>query len=245
MKIKRLLVFLLVILILVLLSVYYPKLTGNYISNSQNYQKESCFVSRVIDGDTLICNNQSTRLLGINTPEKKMPYYDEAKDFLKQIENKSVEILRDKEDVDKYDRKLRYVFYENRLLNSEILQEGLATSFMLEGLRYEDKFWVAESYAKDNEIKLWEKSNDECTNCIELLELNYTDEFFIIKNSCDFDCSLEGWSVKDDANHIFRLDILDSSESKGYKSKTNIWNDDGDRFFMRDETGKLVVFYEY
>ena len=68
MKIKRLLVFLLVIILLGFLAYYYPKLTGEAVINSnQEYQKEKCFVSRVIDGDTIICNNQSTRLLGINT----------------------------------------------------------------------------------------------------------------------------------------------------------------------------------
>jgi len=243
--IKRALVFILVIAFLVLLSIYYPKFTGEAVIDNNKYQREKCFVGRVIDGDTIVCNNQSTRLLGINTPEKKMPYYEEAKEFLQEIENKSVEVLRDKEDEDKYNRKLRYVFYENRLLNVEILQEGLATSFMLNGLKYEDKLKNAEIYAKNNEIRLWEKSKEVCADCIELLELNYTNEFFILKNNCNFDCNLSGWIVKDDANHFFKLDNLKSFENKRYDSKLKIWNDEGDRFFMRDETGKLVVFYEY
>lgn len=68
MKIKRFLIFLLVIIFLSVLAVYYPHLTGNSISNSnQEYEKESCSVNRVIDGDTLICDNKTIRLLGINT----------------------------------------------------------------------------------------------------------------------------------------------------------------------------------
>ena len=248
MKIKRILVFLIIIIFLGFLAYYYPKLTGEAISNSnhQEYEKEKCFVSRVIDGDTLVCGNQTIRLLGINTPEKKMPYYQEAKDFLiKETENKSVEILRDKEDIDRYDRKLRYIFYEDRLMNVEILQEGFATSFMLESLNYEDKLMQAENYARKSEVRLWEKSKEVCANCIELLGLNYTEEFFILKNSCGFDCELIGWSVKDDANHIFKLENMIVGEEKRYDSNIKIWNDEGDRFFMRDETGKLVVFYEY
>jgi len=245
MKTKRLLIFLFIIILLVLLSIYYPKFTGEAVSDNQEYEKENCFVNRVIDGDTLICGNQTIRLLGINTPEKKMPYYQEAKDYLKQIENKSVEILRDFEDTDKYDRKLRYIFYENELINAEILQEGLATSFMLEGLKYEDKFRNTENYAKNKGIRLWEKSHDECSSCINLLELNYTEEYFAIKNNCDFDCNLEDWTVKDDANHIFKLDNLNAGEETRYYSKIKVWNDDKDRFFMRDETGKLITFYEY
>jgi len=246
MKIKRLLIFLVIIVILALFSVYYPKLTGKAVNDdNQNYEKENCFVERVIDGDTIVCGNQTIRLLGINTPEKKMPYYEEAKDYLKQTENKSVEILRDFEDADKYDRELRYVFYENRLLNAEILQEGLATSFMLEGLKYEDKFRNAENYARNNEVRLWERSRNKCSNCIELVELNYTSESFIVRNNCNFNCNLSGWIVKDDANHIFKLDSLNAGEKRRYDSKTKIWNDEGDRFFIRDETGRRVVFYEY
>jgi len=249
MNLKRLVAFILVIILLALLSIYYPRLTGKSISDSKNYEREKVFVERVIDGDTIVYRigniSQHCRLLGINTPEKKMPYYQEAKDFLKQIENKTVDILRDNEDEDKYNRKLRYIFYEDRLLNVEILQEGLATSFMLEGLKYESKLRNAETYAKDNEIILWEKSGDECSSCIKLLELNYTDEFFIINNNCNFDCDLNGWLIKDDANHIFKLDNLNAGEKRRYDSEIKIWNDKGDRFFMRDEEGKLVVFYEY
>ena len=245
MKLKRLLVFLLIIILLGFLAYYYPKFTGESISNNQEYEKENCFVNRVIDGDTLVCSNQTIRLLGINTPEKKMPYFEEAKDFLKQIENKTIEVLRDSEDEDKYNRKLRYIFYGDRLLNIEILQEGLATSFMLEGLKYEDKLRQAENYAKNTGIRLWEKSDDECSSCIKLLELNYTAEYFIITNNCDFDCDLNGWIVKDDANHIFKMDNLNAGEKRKYDSKIKIWNDEGDRFFMRDGEGRLVVFYEY
>lgn len=249
MKLNRLLIFILVIILLGALSVYYPKLTGESILDSKNYEREQVFVTRIIDGDTFVYEidniSYNCRLLGINTPEKKMPYYQEAKDFLMQIENKSVEILRDVEDDDKYNRKLRYVFYENKLLNVEILQEGLATSFMLEGLKYENKLRNAENYARNNEVKLWGRSSDECNNCIELVELNYTGEFFVIKNNCNFKCDLEGWIVKDDANHIFKLDNLGAGEKRKYDSELKVWNDEGDRFFIRDKTGRLVVFYEY
>ena len=67
MKLNRFLVFILVIIVLGFLAYYYPKLTGESISNTE-YQKEAIFVSRVIDGDTIEDENgQSYRLLGINT----------------------------------------------------------------------------------------------------------------------------------------------------------------------------------
>lgn len=252
MKLKRLLAFLLIIFLLALLSIFYPylqsALTGQSVSNSPTeYPRETIFVARVIDGDTIKdLNGTSYRLLGINTPEKNKPYYKDAKDFLiGKIENKSIELLRDTEDTDRYERKLRYIFYDEQLINVEIIQEGLATTFMLEGLKYKDKFINAEKFSRNNKLGIWKKSQDSCANCIELTELEPIKDYFIIKNICSYDCNLSGWIIKDDANHFTYLDNLNSMEEKEYKYKTEIWNDDHDRFFMRDEKGDLVIFYEY
>lgn len=154
--IKRVLIFLGIILFLALLSVYYPYLTGEKEVFGKDYEKESCFVNRVIDGDTLVCDNETIRLLGIDTPEKGEEYYQEAKDFLKQVEGKEVEVLRDWENLGKYKRKLRYVFYNGRLFNIELLEQGLAKAFIIEDLKYKDKIVQAEKFAKDNCLVLWD-----------------------------------------------------------------------------------------
>lgn len=253
---KRLLVFLLIIILLGLLSYYYPYLTGEVVNNSSSgsYQRESAYVTRIVDGDTIHINlngnDETVRFLGINTPEKGKEYYKEAKDFLiKNIENNSVEILRDITDKDQYGRKLRYIFYDNRLINVEILENGLATSFMLDNLIYETKLKNAENFAKNNRIGLWERSSSNCAECIKLKEINANEDFFVLENDCDFNCNLNGWVVKDDANHFFKINDLNAGESEKYDSliifKKEVWNDNGDRFFLRDEKGKLVVFYEY
>jgi len=248
MKFKKLIIFILIIFLLALLSIYYPELTGEVVSEPEiEYELEPAFVTRVIDGDTVETDIGEIRLLGINTPERGKAYYQEAKDFLKQIENQSVEVLRDKEDEDKYSRKLRYVFYNNMLINTEILQQGLGTSFMIEDLndKYKNKLVSAEEFARKQGIILWEKSSHECALCIELVELNSEEEFFVLKNICSLDCNLDGWSVKDNANHFFKLNDLHTGEEERYNSKGNIWNNDGDRFFMRDDEGNLVIFWEY
>jgi len=69
--IKRVLVFFMVIILLGVLSVYYPKIIGEEEWNikGKEYEKETCFVNRVIDGDTLVCNNETIRLLGIDNKE--------------------------------------------------------------------------------------------------------------------------------------------------------------------------------
>ena len=220
--------------------------TGNSIKESEiEYQKESIFVERVIDGDTFEGDNETIRLLGINTPERGKYYYDEAKNFLREIEGNDIEILRDFENKGKYGRKLRYVFDENRFLNIEILEKGLGTYFMIDDLKYEEKLKKAEKYARDNGVGLWEKSSSECADYIELVELNAGDEYFILGNNQGSNCDLTGWTVKDNANHFFKLEEIAGNTEKKFESNGNIWNNDGDRFFMRDSDGKLVIFYEY
>jgi len=252
MKAKRLLTFFLIILLLSMFSIIYPRLTGN-ITEEQEYKKEPATLLRVIDGDTIVVsgdtigNNTHIRMLGINTPEKKMPFSNDAKNFLQQFENKTIFLLRDKEDIDKYDRKLRYVFFEDRLLNKEILENGFANAYMLEDLRYAEEFKLAEKTARLNERGIWTKSSDVCASCIVLRELNATEELFILENDCEFDCILEGWFVKDAGRNTFYLSALKSGEEEKVFSKNNqsIWNNAGDQFFMFDKSGLLVEYYEY
>jgi micrococcal nuclease len=238
---KRFIILCIVLLIFLVISAYEPESTSDTI---KDFKKEPALVLEIIDGDTIKTDIGEVRLLGVNTPEKGKPLYHAAKQFLKQIENKSIELLRDKEDLDRYERKLRYVFYQGRLINLEIIEQGLGTTFMEEGLEYESKLFRAELAAKSQEVGLWQKSNHECSKCIILTELNPKEEFFIIKNNCTFDCNISAWTVKDNANHFFKLDSLNQKEAKQYESQ-NIWNNDKDKFFMRDEEGKLVLFYEY
>jgi micrococcal nuclease len=257
--VKRFAIFLILIAVLLLIGYYYS-FTGKVVkddknpTNNPNSGSEFGFVTRVVDGDTIHVNinrkDETIRLLGINTPEKKKPYYIEAKSFLiDSIENKSVRLLIDGENIDRYGRKLRYIFYEGRLINVEIVENGFATTFMLDGLKYTDKFVNAEKFAMNGGKGLWKKSNDECARCIKLILLNATVDYFIIRNDCDFYCNLINWSVKDDANHFFIIFSLNSSEERKYDSlelfKAEVWNDNGDRFFMRDTNGGLVIFYEY
>jgi len=155
---KRILIFFSVIVFLGILSVYYPYLVGDKEIIKQEYEKKTCFVNRIIDGDTLVCNNETIRLLGINTPEKGEAFSDEATEFLRQVEGKEVEILRDWEDKGKYHRKLRYIFYENRLINVEIVEQGLAIAFMTERLKYEEKFFNAEKFAQENCLRIWKEN---------------------------------------------------------------------------------------
>jgi micrococcal nuclease len=234
MKTSRLLIFLAIIIILIDLAYFYPRLTGQVVK----YKTEPAIVTKVLDGDTIEIDNQTrVRLLCINTPEKGKPFYDQAKDFLEQLENQEIEILRDKEDRDRYNRSLRFIFYKDQLINKKILEKGLAHVYLCEGLIFERELEKAEKEARENEEGLWKKSTSKCRNCIDLLELDPVEEFFILKNNCNYPCSFE---AKDEANHFFDID-MEAGEQKTIKSKGKVWNNAGDRLFLRDEKG--VLFY--
>jgi micrococcal nuclease len=250
MKTKRIIIFLLIVIGLFFLSLIYPKiqnLTGNSVGSY--YPSEEAILLRAVDGDTIHAlvngKEETIRLLGINTPEKNMPFYSATKEYLKQFENKSIALKRDIEDTDKYKRKLRYVFYNNQMLNLKIVEKGYASTYYLNNLIYEKDFLAAEKQARNKEVGIWQKSKDDCSSCIILEKLDAKEEYFTIKNICDFSCALEGWFVKDAGRNNFYLASLGADSSKTYNSDKEVWNNDGDSFFMFDKQGLLVIYYSY
>jgi len=234
MKLGRILGFVAVIILIVNLAYFYPRITGQGF-----YEPEIVNVTEVIDGDTFKTEGSSIRLLCLNTPEKNKPFYEEAKIFLAEYEGKEIQILRDKDDEDKYGRKLRFAFYGESFINKEIVEKGLSHLYLCEGTRYYSDLKEAEEKAMENEVGIWKKSESRCSGCFELISLEPEAEFFTIKNNCDYECKGE---VKDEANHFFQLS-LKAWEEKTIESN-NIWNDGGDRFFLRDEEG-LLLYYSY
>jgi len=235
MKVKRLLVFLIVIIFLINLAYFYPKLTGKGV-----YGVEIVNITKIIDGDTVEAGIDKVRLLCINTPEKGKPFCEEAENKLVELQGREAGVLRDKTDEDRYNRKLRYIFYQGRFINKEILEQGLAHIYLCEGLKYEKELRKAEETARKAGMGIWRKSRGKCRDCIELIELNAEEEYFILKNKCRFPClNLE---VKDEARHFFDINMA-AKEEKKIESKGKIWNDGGDSLFLRDNSGLLLYFH--
>ncbi len=85
-------------------------------------------VLEVIDGDTVIVSDgYRIRYIGIDTPERGEPYYEQATALNRHlVEGKRVTLERDVSDEDRYGRKLRYVYAGDIFVNAELVRLGLA-----------------------------------------------------------------------------------------------------------------------
>ena len=103
--------------------------TTKEIVLKETIAKEGPFnVTNIVDGDTLDVDTIGRiRLSGINTPETGECYYQEAKDKLAELAlGKDVYLEKDKTDLDKYGRRLRYLYIDNLMVNKYLVENGFA-----------------------------------------------------------------------------------------------------------------------
>ncbi len=223
-----------------------------FVSGCAEVQKDRILqqaqVLEVIDGDTIKTENETIRLLNINTAEKNELCYEEAKTRLEQLVlNKQVWLERDKEDYDQYDRKLRYIFlYENKnpenydgMVNLLLLKEGLAKLYIVgTNTKYQTIF--REEFEKINSGCLFTKG--KYFGCFNIITFHFdaegsdcsnnNDEYIILKNSC-LDINMQEWQIKDEARHVYTFEDFISKQNqeftfytgKGIDTETDLfWN---------------------
>lgn len=241
-------VYILIFLIVVFVGINY-RFVDNYLVKNFD-SKELVFADRVVDGDTIIVNGSSVRLLGINTPEKGEKYYGEAKEFLESlILGKSFFIERYGKD--KYYRDLAYIFdFESgNNINLKIVEEGYGNYYFPSGKdKYSEEFFDAWNKCLDEGKNLCKKSSDVCASCIFLESLNFKKDEVVLKNICNFDCDLTGWGLKDEGRKKFIFekfilrpgeDVVVTNEDFG---EDYVWTGSGDTLFLRDAENKLVLW---
>lgn len=109
-----------------------------------NYEK-SGYCSRVIDGDTIDVDGVGRiRFVGVNTPEKGQPGYQEAKDFVRAMCFGKIVYLDidDKKQHDKYGRSLAVVYVNDINLNSELLKRGYAEIMYIPPSEFNPYSWT-------------------------------------------------------------------------------------------------------
>ena len=120
-------------------------------------------VTEVSDGDTLkLSDGKTFRLYGVNAPEVKEPFYEEAKAFTQNLVL-GKEISFEQEEnykVDKFGRELGYVFFDGVNLNIELVRNGLARVVLYEKrakIKYQVELLSAEKSAKELRLGVWKK----------------------------------------------------------------------------------------
>jgi micrococcal nuclease len=140
-------------------------------SNVGEQERVVVQLEQVHDGDTIrvIYNGkaENVRFLLIDTPETshptkgEQPYGQEAKQLTKQlVENaKKIELEFDQGPKrDKYDRLLAYVYADGKMVQKELLKQGLArVAYVYEpNTRYVDEFRAIEQESRKQKIGVWE-----------------------------------------------------------------------------------------
>jgi micrococcal nuclease len=258
---KRKEIFLLMFLVILLLGINYKFLDNQVVK----FLDESDFgvVERVIDGDTVVVsNNTHVRLLGINTPEKGEFYYQEAKDFLANLTlNKTIKLEYGKEKKDLYGRTLAYIILDGKNINIEQVRNGFANLYIYNNDKYTNELKRAWSECIQANKNLCEKSNDKCSECIELKELDVKNQTVVLYNKCDFNCNLDNWNIKDEGrkNFFFKNFILkerkevsiivgnetDNENVLYWTGENYVWTSTGDTLFLRDKEDKLILWERY
>ncbi len=127
-------------------------------------------VERVIDGDTLQVRFQgkkyTVRLIGVDTPETSHPtkaveYFGrETSAFTKRhLEGKTVRLEKDRagDTVDRYGRRLRYVYLDGDNFNARLIREGYAHAYRRFPFSKRQEFIRLEKQARERGKGLWKR----------------------------------------------------------------------------------------
>lgn len=93
---------------------------------------ERAEVTYVFDGDTIEVEldgrTYRLRYIGVDSPEREEPFYEEAVAFNRElVADQTVILVRDVSETDQYGRLLRYVYREDgAFVNGELIRNGMA-----------------------------------------------------------------------------------------------------------------------
>jgi micrococcal nuclease len=170
------------------------------------YQRIKVKLENAVDGDTIEIlyngKSESVRFLLVDTPETshprlgKQPFGEEAKAFTAQIVQNANELELEFDigpQRDKYGRLLAYIYADGKMVQEELLKQGLARVAYIypPSTRYVDPFRALQEQAQQAGIGIWEIENyaQEDGFHKEFVEDNSTKEKEIESNPS---CSIKG-----------------------------------------------------
>ncbi|SDM13495.1 micrococcal nuclease [Paenibacillus sp. OK060] len=137
-----------------------------------NHDRLPATLLEVTDGDTLKVTvegrEEQVRLLLIDTPEtvhpekEEQPFGKDASNFVKkQVAKGNMELELDVSERDKYGRLLAYVWIDNKMLNEQLLEYGLARVAYIypPNTKYVDQFEEIQKQARVQAKGIWSIEN--------------------------------------------------------------------------------------
>ena len=135
---------------------------------SPRRQTVTCTVTRITDGDGIVCNRIGrVRLIGIDTPEMdQRPFGKQAADALGRMVRVGsvVQLEPDVEERDPYRRVLAYVWVGRTMVNWRMVRDGWAVLLTYPpNVQYVDALTDAQRRAHDEKRGLWATGGFACT----------------------------------------------------------------------------------
>lgn len=226
-------------------------------------------VASVTDGDTVrLSNGDAVRYLGINTPERGQPFYDEARRLNeKLVLGKEVRLEMNGRTRDHYGRLLARIYVGEVLVNARLVAEGLAHVYIMDAFDQAEEWIQLQKTAQGERKGMW---RDGVSGPLRITRVNAdapgddrrnpNGEYVRLCNVSDTPLDLTGFSVQDTARHryVFPGGILEPghvatlSSGQGRDTTSNprsltfhwgagpIWNNDEDVASLFAPDGKSI-----
>ena len=138
---------------------------------------EQARVIYVIDGDTIKVESYGrefdVRYIGVDTPERDEPFYDEATAATrKMVDAKEIILVQDVSETDQYGRLLRYIYLpDGTFVNAELIRQGYGRMVTFPpDVAHAELFTDLQREARENQRGLWAQSEMQalpvgCNTC--------------------------------------------------------------------------------
>ena len=168
----------------------------------RNTPVQKALVVNIVDGDTIDVklddgSTARVRYIGMDTPERDRPLYDEAKQANSELVlQKDVLLIQDVSDVDSFDRLLRYVIADDVFVNQELVRLGLANAESYPpDTACDSTLSSAQTEAQASLVGLWVPTLTPAPSSpiVEIVDVDKRDEYVDIANMGSSDVNLSGW----------------------------------------------------